>query len=202
MNSKWLKIGLAVVVIVVIAVAAVSASAQGTRGGWGFAGADSLISVAAEKLGIEPADLIAQLNDGKTIAELAEAKGVALDTIVDAFLAPRVERMQSAVDAKWMTQELADTMLANMKAQVTLRLAEPFTTAAPGGFGPGMGHGMMGGMMGRGMGMMGGGMGMMGHGTGGYNGYGFGMGFMDADGDGVCDFYPYGQQAPATGSSS
>ena len=119
---------------------------QGRRGGMGGP-QQSLVAVAADTLGVTPADLIAQLQGGKTIAQVAVERNVALNTIVDAIVATRQARMAEAVAAGRMTQAQMDTMLATMKTNVTARLNQPGT--AQGG-GPG-------------------------------------SGFVDEDGDGVCD---------------
>jgi hypothetical protein len=104
----------------------------------------SLVAVAAQVLGMDQADLVAQLRSGKTIAELAGDKAGA---IVDAFITPRAERMAAMVAAGRLTQAEADQMLAAMRANVTARLSEPWSARGPGA----------------------------------------GAGYMDADGDGVCD---------------
>ncbi len=87
----------------------------------------SLVAVAADTLGMTQADLIAQLQGGKTIAQVASEKNVALDTIVNAFVATRQAHMAQAVAAGRMTQEQADAMLATMRANVTARLSQPWS---------------------------------------------------------------------------
>jgi hypothetical protein len=93
----------------------------------------SLVAVAAEKLGMTQVELVAQLRGGKTIAQVAAERKVALNTIVDAFVAPRQARMAEAVAAGRMTQAQVDTMLATMKTNVAARLNQP-GTAQGGGF--------------------------------------------------------------------
>jgi hypothetical protein len=110
---------------------------------------NSLISIAAEKLGLTNDELIAELQAGKTIADVAAEKNVALNTIVDAVVAAHTERLNEQVANGQLTQEQADAMLVLMKANVTERL---------NGQGPAQGRGF--GFGGRGdhagMGMMGG----------------------------------------------
>lgn len=121
---------------------------QGSCCGMGSMGSStSLVAVAAEKLDITVQELITQLQDSATIAQVAESKGVALDTVVDAFLAPRTERLAEQVATGRLTQTQADTMLEMMRTNVIARLTQPW---AP-------------------------------------QGNGMGMGFVDANGDGVCD---------------
>lgn len=182
MNKQWLKIGVVLVVVAALAVTAVVASAAwpgGGRGqGFGFGPDGSLLSVAAEELGIEQADLVTELQAGKTIADVAEEKGVELSAIVDAFAALHSENLANAVTNGWLTQEQADARLELLKTDLTARLSQSFD---PRGFGftDADGDGVcdfceengMGGMMGRGM--MG--RGMMGRGGMG-RGFGQGMG--------------------------
>ena len=66
------------------------------KGAW--AGPEhSLVVVAAEALNMEQADLVAELESGKTLAEVAEANTVDVQDVVDAFLAPRAEFIAQAV---------------------------------------------------------------------------------------------------------
>ena len=157
MNGKWTKYGLlAVLFLVGLFVLGTVASAQGPgqgpqpngpgrgprgmngMGGMGGMGGpqNSLVAVAAEVLGMDQPTLVAALNSGKTIADVAKDKGVALDKIVDTFVGQRAEALKSAVAAGRLTQAQADAWLATMKANVTSRLNEKFTS---GGYGMGMG---------------------------------------------------------------
>ena len=108
---------------------------MGRRGGMGgqMGGPQqSLVAIAAQQLGIEQADLVAQLQGGKTIAQVASEKNVPLDTIVNAFAATRQARMAQAVANGRMTQAEADAMLATLRANVTARLSEPWSPQGPG----------------------------------------------------------------------
>jgi len=118
---------------------------QGVPGRMGGA-QQSLVAVAADTLGLTQVDLIAQLQGGKTIAQVAADRNVALNTIVDAFVATRQARMATAVAAGRMTQAQVDTMLTPMRANVTARLSQPWSPRGPG------------------------------------------AGFIDQNGDGVCDY--------------
>lgn len=164
MNTKWLKLGALAVLVAVVGALVVSATAfaqgpagnpsAGRGGGYGLGGGwggpdSSLVAVAAEVLGLDQAALVAELNAGQTIADVAQAQGVALDEIVEAFIAPRVDALNQAVADGRLTQAQADTMLATMTANGTAQLSAPHTPR-PRGNGPG-------------------------------------LGFVDADGDGVCD---------------
>lgn len=185
MNTFWKAVGISAIVGVIALAGAGLALAQtatplvpwtpaGMMGGWGgpmmggytWGGPqNSLVSVAAEKLGLTQPELVTELQAGQTIAQIAEAKGVALQTIVDAFLAPRQQALQAAVQAGRLTQAQADAMLAQMRARVQTRLTTAFTPGA--GYGPG----------------------------------GYGPGFVDQDGDGICDHMENGSGLGPRGSS-
>jgi hypothetical protein len=103
--------------------------------------------VAADQVGLTQAELIAELQAGKTIADVAAEHGVAVETIVEAFLAPRAERLAELVANGQLTQAEADTWLATMRTRVTERISQPWSP----------------------------------------QGRGQGTGFVDEDGDGICD---------------
>ncbi len=145
MNTKKLLTIVGMLAILVAALPADAALAQGPsgqnpplglgRGNWG--GPDnSLVAVAAKVLGMEQTALVAELNTGKTIADVATAKGVALDKIVTAFVQPQVDWLNQAVADGKITQAQADQYIATMKANITARLSAPFT---PRGTGNGQG---------------------------------------------------------------
>jgi hypothetical protein len=185
MNSKWFKPGIVILVVAVLAVGAVVTFAQGGPGGHMGGQGNSLLAVAAEVIGIDQTELVAALESGQTIAEVAEANDVAVEDIVDAFVTPHTEWLASAVEAGRLTQEQADLMTANMRAHLTLRLSEPFEQYGMGFMG---GHGMGGGMH-NGMG------GGRHHGMGQGWDMGPGMGFNDSDGDGFCDNCPFNPES-------
>ena len=162
MNGKWIKLGVVAMVAALAGAAVLSAPAfaqggapatgsggtgghgAGMRGAWGGPN-NSLVAVVAQVLAVDKAELFPDLVAGQTLAQIAEAHGVSLDTIVDAVLAPRVTWLNQAVAAGRLTQAQADTMLASMRTNVTAQLTAVHTPNSSG------------------------------------------MGFVDADGDGVCD---------------
>jgi len=146
MKINWKRIGIFATLIALAGVMVISAVtlAQGSGNGNGPGGcrgdhANSLVAVAAETLGMERADLVAELQDGKTIAQVAEEQGVDIQAIVEAFLAPRAEMLAEAVAEGRITQEQADRMLDRMTEKVTKRLNEPFSPRD--GFESGHGYG-------------------------------------------------------------
>jgi len=114
--------------------------------GYGMGGSgSSLISVAAEKLGMTVEELVVELEADKTIADVAKTKGVELKTIVDAYVALRGERLAEMVADGRITQAEADEKLAEMRTEAEEHLQEacPFGCDGacgekmPGGFGGG-----------------------------------------------------------------
>ena len=86
----------------------------------------SLESVAAEQLGMTVEQLIEQLEDGKTIAELAGENGVDPQAIVDAYVAGLREELEHAVADEDITQTQADAMLARIEEQALEHLDRSF----------------------------------------------------------------------------
>jgi uncharacterized protein (DUF433 family) len=65
------------------------------------------VKLAAEKIGITPADLVKELRDGKTIAEVATAHNVDPRTIIDALVAAANSRIDAAKNEGKITDEHA-----------------------------------------------------------------------------------------------
>ena len=108
----------------------------GRMGGWMGGPENSLIAVAADQLDLTVEELLAELQDGQTIAEVVEAQGADPQTIADAFIAARAEILAEAVAEGRITQEQADEMLARMTEEVTEHLNEAFPCGeerGPGG---------------------------------------------------------------------
>ena len=112
----------------------------GRRGGPGFMGRGetSLVTVVAGALGMTTEDLVAELQDGKSIADVAAEQGVELQAIADAYIARRTEGLDAAVEEGRITQEQADWMLEHMSEEVLEHLEGEMPL---GGRGPGCGHG-------------------------------------------------------------
>jgi uncharacterized membrane protein len=106
---------------------------------WG--GSWTMFDTAAEALGLTPEEYFAELHDGKTLEEIAEAQGVELEAVQEAMNASRSEAMREAiaqaVEDGNLTQEQADWLLEGLEQGFM-------------GRGFGFGHGMRGGF-GRGM---------------------------------------------------
>jgi len=100
----------------------------------------SPMSVIAKALGLTETELMTALRDGKTIAQLAQEKGVSTETIVNALVAAEKARLDQAVADGKLTQAQADALLK--VAQVMAPSYLEGTGKFGGRFGPGMmGHG-------------------------------------------------------------
>jgi hypothetical protein len=85
--------------------------------GWGWRGM-GLIDALAELTGLEPANLYAELQEGKALLQVAQAHGVSAEQLVEAALAARAEVLQQRVEAGYLTQEQADWMLEHMREEM------------------------------------------------------------------------------------
>jgi hypothetical protein len=56
------------------------------------------LEAAATALGMERSDLVQELRDGKTIADVAQEKGVDVDTVIDAMVVPARDRISRFVN--------------------------------------------------------------------------------------------------------
>jgi hypothetical protein len=104
---------------------------------------DNLVSVAADQLGLSLTELLTELQAGKSIAEVAEEKGVDTQTIIDAYVAELKADLDEAVADGDMTQTQADYALE----QAQVRVVDQLDEAGLGRLG-GHGRGRHGGMMG------------------------------------------------------
>ena len=152
---------------------------QWCHGGGGSAPAGAYMNPAvatqvAKALGMTTQDLLAERSGGKSVFQIAAAKGVSEQQVLDAALAPYKDTLALRVKYGYITQEQADQLLQQEEQQLRSAFSATGTTGTQGsssgyGMGPGMmgGYGPSGGMLGgdggRG-GMMGGfgGRGMMG----------------------------------------
>lgn len=84
-----------------------------------------LIGVAAETLGMTRQALLSELYNGKTIADVAQAKGVDPLKIVDAFVAPQFARIDALVKSGAITQKQADDAKESMRTHITVLVSSP-----------------------------------------------------------------------------
>jgi hypothetical protein len=91
----------------------------GFRGGFGHFGFFGRLAAAADYLGLTEAQLRAQLDRGKTLAQVAEAQGKAVDGLVDALVAAAKQRLDAAVAAGRLTQAQASEMLSGLRERIS-----------------------------------------------------------------------------------
>ena len=90
----------------------------GHHGGPGMHGFGHL-DAAASYLGLTEAELATELSGGKTLADVAKAKGKSVDGLVSALVADEKKELDAAVAAGRITKAQADEMLASAKQRFT-----------------------------------------------------------------------------------
>jgi hypothetical protein len=80
------------------------------------------LDAAANYLGMTEAELRTELVSGKSLAEVAKAKGKSVDGLVDALVADAKTKIDAAVKAGRLTQAQADEVLSDLKTRVTERV--------------------------------------------------------------------------------
>jgi hypothetical protein len=98
----------------------------------------------ATALGISSDELFAAQRSGKTVAQLAQEKGVELDTVARAALDAHAKALDALVQAGRLTQEQAEWMDAHMESNIVAMLSGQFGPGMMGGpeLAPGRGPGM------------------------------------------------------------
>jgi hypothetical protein len=110
--------------------------------GAGFArGAEA--AVVAKAIGISEADLRDQLRSGKTIADVAKAKGVDVQKVIDALVADISHRIDQAVTDNHITADRAASIKQGLTDRITKLVNEGgrFKGRPFGGRGGGVGGG-------------------------------------------------------------
>lgn len=79
----------------------------------------SPLTVAATALGMTEAELRTELEAGKSIAQVAEAKNIDLQKVIDALVTERKEHIAAHVAEGKLTQAQADAKLAEVETRVT-----------------------------------------------------------------------------------
>ncbi len=78
-------------------------------------------------LGITPPDLRGAIDEGLTLAELAESRDVAPEEVVSVLVAPIAERLDDVAEGA-LTEAEADERLADAEAEAAARIDEPLDT--------------------------------------------------------------------------
>lgn len=96
------------------------------------------LEAAAEVLNLDVDELHTQLHDGQTLAQIAEAQGVDVQTVIDALVADATDHINQEVADGELTQEEADQRLENLTERITTMVNEGRPEGeGPGGRGPG-----------------------------------------------------------------
>jgi hypothetical protein len=119
MNTK--KAVAAVVLVSLLALGLSAASAQGQRGGQPRPGdgLGGVLALVVEQTGLDAAEIMQQLNDGSTLAQVIEANGGDVQAVIAAAVDAAAERVNQAVETGRITAEVAAARLALIEAQVT-----------------------------------------------------------------------------------
>lgn len=166
-QNKWFKAGLGAGAVALVAAAGLAIAsptlAQGVaaigpaaanvgaafqHGGFpGGRGGAHTVAIAAA-LGMTEADLRTELQAGKSVADVASAKGVSLDTVVNAVITAQTTSLSQAVTDGRITQAQADALLANLKVALPGQLQTKMVAGLEGYGGGRGGRGGPGGMRG------------------------------------------------------
>lgn len=84
------------------------------------------LDIVADTLNMSQDDLLTELKEQKTVAEIAEEQSVELETVVDNLMDPISENVQEQVENGRISQEDADGRLENIEEKITERLQQPF----------------------------------------------------------------------------
>ena len=82
-------------------------------------GPGARLDAAAKFLGLDEAELRTQLQDGKSLAEIAQAEGKSVDDLVDALLAAATEKLDRAVESGRLTDAQRDELVAELRERIT-----------------------------------------------------------------------------------
>ncbi|MDZ4167792.1 MAG: hypothetical protein U1E08_08900 [Coriobacteriia bacterium] len=123
---------------------------SGIRMGEAIRGAGArLVDVLADLTGLSTDEIVAERADGNSIADIAEANGVATETVVDSALEARKVLLDAKVADGTITQDQADVAYSQMTERVTDRVTtdetgRPAWASQGRGAGSGQGRGGMG----------------------------------------------------------
>ncbi|MBD2868268.1 hypothetical protein [Paenibacillus arenilitoris] len=111
----------------------------GKHGGGGMGGKGGFggsLDAVAGALGLTADELRTELTEGKTIAAVAEAKGVAVQTVIDAIVSERKAKLDEELAAGTITQEQYDEKLAAVSEHAAGRVNGTLPARGKGGKGP------------------------------------------------------------------
>ncbi len=94
---------------------------------FGNGGRRGLLGAAASYLGMQPAELMTQLRDGKSLADVAQARGKSTDGLKAAVIAAAKSEFDQRVQSGQMTAEARDRSLAKLQGHVDELIQHRFT---------------------------------------------------------------------------
>lgn len=102
----------------------------------GFVGRGGFLplKVAADLMGMDVQDLVAELQDGKSIASVAEEQGVDPEAIVEGYVARLEERLKQPVENGRITEKMAEALLDRARETLPELLERTWEDCGPGGF--------------------------------------------------------------------
>jgi hypothetical protein len=103
--------------LAVVMVLSLGAIAFAQSRGNGF-GTGSCPAAVTELLGMTPAEIQAQRSEGKSLVQIAAAKGVTEVQLKNAIMAERQTQLQERVTAGTLTQEQVNLMLQSMEQNI------------------------------------------------------------------------------------
>lgn len=74
------------------------------------------LSAAAQAMGLTLEDLLAEIKSGKSIAQVAESRGVSPDSVKDAMLAALRSALKEKLESGLISQERYDVLLERLEA--------------------------------------------------------------------------------------
>ena len=102
----------------------------------GFVGREGFLplKVAADLMGMNVRDLVAELQDGESIASVADTHGVTSQAIVDGYVAQLEERLKQPVENGRITQRMAEALVEQAREKLPDLLERTWEDCGPGGF--------------------------------------------------------------------
>jgi hypothetical protein len=94
----------------------------GLRHGPGHVGFFGDLDAAASYVGLTESELCSELQDGKSLAQVARDHGKSVDGLVDTLVASAREKLDEAVAAGRITQAEENSALADLKERITKRV--------------------------------------------------------------------------------
>lgn len=103
------------------------------EGRFGGGPAHGLVDVTAEVTDLTHDEVVAALEDGQTLAEIARGEGMEPETVVSAAAEEARSRMEAAVDNGRLSQEQMEQSLERLTEGLSERLDQPFEPGGPMG---------------------------------------------------------------------